>query len=494
MAVDEQPPGQLKAGAIGFFDALVIGINSTSPAYSLAAVIGAMTAAAGVYAPGILLASFVPMLLIASAFFYLNKVDQDCGTTFSWVTRAMGPWAGWLGGWAITMTGVLVIGSLADTGVAFGLRGVGLDDLADNMLVRQVLTVLLILGMTLMCVVGTEGSAKLQNLLIVLQVVFLLVFAAVALYRVYADTSSLDSIKPSLSWLNAFGAGGPALTAGLLLGVFAYWGWESAVNLTEETENSASAPGRAAIWSTVILLVTYLSVGIAIVAYAGTAFLAENAEEEEYIFPLLATEVLGSWDWIVYFAVATAAVASTQTTIIPASRTALSMARRKALPQRFGNVHARYKTPDVSTWWVAGIAIVWYLVINQISENAAFDSLTALGLLIAFYYSLTGIACAVYYRHHLLESAKNFLLIGVGPVVGSLLLVWLLFEAIRDQADPENSYSGVSWFGLGPPLVIGIVIFATGVVVMFVWRVVSPVFWNEQSSVVDPDVVHSEEF
>ena len=494
MAVDEQPPGQLKAGAIGFFDALVIGINSTSPAYSLAAVIGAMTAAAGVYAPGILLASFVPMLLIASAFFYLNKVDQDCGTTFSWVTRAMGPWAGWLGGWAITMTGVLVIGSLADTGVAFGLRGVGLDDLADNMLVRQVLTVLLILAMTYMCVVGTEGSAKLQNLLIVLQVVFLLIFAAVALYRVYADTSSLDSIRPSLSWLNAFGAGGPALTAGLLLGVFAYWGWESAVNLTEETENSASAPGRAAIWSTVILLVTYLSVGIAIVAYAGTAFLAENAEEEEYIFPLLATEVLGGWDWIVYFAVATAAVASTQTTIIPASRTALSMARRKALPQRLGHVHPRYKTPDVSTWWVAAIAIVWYLVINQISENAAFDSLTALGLLIAFYYSLTGIACAVYYRHHLLESAKNFVLIGLGPVVGSLLLIWLLFEAIRDQADPENSYSGVSWFGLGPPLVIGIVIFATGVVVMFVWRFASPLFWNERRSVVDPDVVHNEEF
>ena len=36
----------------------------------------------GVYAPGVLFASFVPMLLIASAFYYLNRVDQDCGTTF----------------------------------------------------------------------------------------------------------------------------------------------------------------------------------------------------------------------------------------------------------------------------------------------------------------------------------------------------------------------------------------------------------------------------
>jgi amino acid transporter len=46
------------------------------------------------------------------------------------------------------------------------------------------------------------------------------------------------------------------LVAGLLTGVFIYWGWESAVNLTEEVEDSASAPGRAAVLSTLILVVT----------------------------------------------------------------------------------------------------------------------------------------------------------------------------------------------------------------------------------------------
>ena len=52
--------------------------------------------------------------------------------------------------------------------------------------------------------------------------------------------------------------------------MFIYWGWESAVNLTEETTNSATAPGKAALLSTVILLVTYVAVGYAVVAYAGT--------------------------------------------------------------------------------------------------------------------------------------------------------------------------------------------------------------------------------
>ncbi len=89
MADTQAEPG-LKSDAIGFTDALVIGLASTSPAYSLAAVIGPIAALVGVYAPGVLVASFVPMALIATAFLYLNRVDQDCGTTFSWVTRAHG--------------------------------------------------------------------------------------------------------------------------------------------------------------------------------------------------------------------------------------------------------------------------------------------------------------------------------------------------------------------------------------------------------------------
>lgn len=147
----------------------------------------------------------------------------------------------------------------------------------------------------------------------------------------------------------------------------------------------------------------------------------------------------------------------------------------------------------MSTWWVAAIAIAWYLVVSQISENALFDSLTALSLLIAFYYALTGVACAVYYRRHLTESMRSFLLIGLGPVVGAGLLTWLLVRSVMDMSDPANSYSGTSWFGLGPPLVIGICISLVGVVIMVVLRFRTPSFWHERRGVVDPGLVHGKE-
>ena len=483
----------LKPGAIGFVSSMSIGLAATSPAYSLAAIIGPIVALVGVFAPGVMLASFVPMLLIASAFYFLNRADTDCGTTFSWVTRAMGPWFGWIGGWAIGMTGVLIVGSLAKVGVVYTLLAFGGDEAAETWYVVEPLTIALIVLMTAICVIGTELSARMQNVLLLAQTVALLVFSVVALTAAFNGTGEYESITPEWSWLNPFGAGGAALTGGLLLGVFAYWGWESAVNLNEETEGTSDTPGRAAIASTVILLLTYVVVAIAVVAYAGTDFLTENADEEEAVFATLADSAMGGWSWVLLLAVATSAISSTQTTIIPASRTALSMARRAALPKVVGRIHPRFRTPDVSTWGVAGIAIVWYLVVNTISENALFDSLTALSLLIAFYYALTGFACAIYFRRELLRSAKNFLLIGVGPVVGGLLLVWLLVESVIDMADPENSYSGQAWLGVGPPLVIGVFLFVLGVVVMIWWRFQGTRFWDERPSVAGDYGAHHHE-
>jgi amino acid transporter len=461
----------LKKGAIGFVDALVIGLASTAPAYSLAAVIGLVVLDAGVQAPAVLLASFVPMFFIAAAFYYMNRADQDCGTTFSWVTRAMGPYMGWMGGWAITMTGVLVVGSLADVAARYTFLFFGLDDLAAEKWAVIAFAVALIAIMTWVCVIGTEASARLQRVLIFGQVIGLLLFAVVALVKVYGGDAPAESIDPSLSWLNPFDVSSlSVLVAGMLTGVFIYWGWESAVNLTEETEDSVSAPGVAGVMSTVILLVTYISVTVAVVAYAGPALLEEFADDEG-IFSTLAADVLGSpLDKLVVLAILTSALASTQTTILPASRTILSMARADAMPAVLGKVHPRFFTPHVSTITIGVVATAWYVGVSAFSENFLFDTLTALALMIAFYYALTGIACVIYYRHELTKSVTNFLFIGVAPLIGALTLGYLFVKATIDFADPAESYTGSNLFGIGLPSVIGVGFLLLGFVLMLLWR------------------------
>jgi amino acid transporter len=180
--------------------------------------------------------------------------------------------------------------------------------------------------------------------------------------------------------------------------------------------------------------------------------------------------VLGTpWDKIVVIAVLTSAAASTQTTILPTARTSLSMARAKAMPERLGEIHPRYLTPHVSTILMGGFSIVWYVGLTIVSENILFDSIAALGLMIAFYYGLTGFACTWYYRRELVKSVKAFLLVGVAPTLGGIILTYVLVKSCIDLSKPENSESGDSWLGVGPPLVIGVGLMLFGVVLMFIW-------------------------
>ncbi len=107
-------------------------------------------------------------------------------------------------------------------------------------------------------------------------------------------------------------------------------------------------------------------------------------------------------------AVLTSAAASTQTTILPTARTALSMGAKGALPEFWARMHPRFLTPTNATIWMGILSIVWYIGLKLVSENVYYDALTALGLMIAFYYGLTGYASAIYYRKVLFRSVKDF--------------------------------------------------------------------------------------
>jgi amino acid transporter len=528
--------------SLGFFSTLTIGMNSTAPAYSLAAVLAGIVVATGLQAPASLIVSFIPMFLIAASFYYMNRADPDCGTTFTWVSRALGPWPGWIAGWAVCMTGVLVIGSLADVAALYTYGLFGLGGLADSVVAVTALAVVFIVLTTTLCVIGTDISANFQTILSGCQIGGLLLLAGVALFKAITGDIPVAPVEignmnvalsnPSieLNWFLPWDIPSTtALTAGLLIGVFIYWGWESSLSLNEENEDADSS-GRAGITATVLLVLTYLFIAVALIAYAGPAvFASANAQGiESQLFDDLALPILGSpLDKLVLIAVLTSALASTQTTILPGARTSLSMAFHGAIPKAFGQVSRRFFTPVFSTVAVAVLAILWYVPLNLFSQGSLYDSLQALSLLIAFYYSVNGLACFAFYRTEILRpgiwtalciglltfgslalaiggisdyydafgplsnliwlgfvaiglltvalfaGAKAFrpaLFIGFAPLAGALMLGFVLLRSILDLADPTTSESGSSWLGVTPALVMGVGFMLLGVILMFVWR------------------------
>jgi amino acid transporter len=480
-----QPPEGLKQNAIGYISNIVIGVASTAPGYSIAATLGFVVAIEGVglQAPAVMLVAFLPMFCIAYAYRYMNQADPDCGTTFSWATRGLGPSWGWLGGWAIVATDVIVMASLSQIAAIYTFLLFDWNAAADSHVAVMIAGVVWIVLMTLICYLGTELSARTQQWLLGIELATLTLFAIWAIAKVYISDPS-GSVHISASWFNPFEIGSfSALAAGVLLGTFIYWGWDSGVAVNEESEDKASGPGKAAVISTLLLLAIYLITSAAAQSYAGPQQLIDNADD---VLSALGSQVLPSpLDKLLIITVLTSASSSTQTTILPTARATLSMARQKAFPPSFGKIHPRYLTPSYSTIWMGVVSTVWFIAIQLLSpDHVLVDSVTALGFGIAFYYGITGIACIVFYRRELLNDFKTFFYAGVLPLFGALALFAIAGKAFFDYKNPDNTET--SFLGIGSPVVIGVGSLLVGVVVMFFARFRYREFFARKREVFDP--------
>lgn len=470
-SVDAGPPGPeadvdkgLARNAIGLISSTVIGIASTAPAYSLAVTLGLITAVAGVglKSPAIMIVSFVPMIFIAASYYYLNKVDPDCGTTFSWVTRAIGPRTGWVTGWVMVAADIIVMASLAQITGSYFFLLIGANGLAASTFWVTLAGVIFLILMCVVTALGIEISAKIQWFLLGFEYLMLIVFSVVALVKVYTSHVA-GAVHPAFSWFLPNMRGG-ALADGVLLALFIYWGWDTAVSVNEETEDKSRTPGVAAILSTLALLFIYVLATTAAQAFHGPGYLTKNAAD---VLSPLGDSVLGSGlNRLLIAVVLTSATASTLTTILPGARTTLSMAAHKAIPEIFARVNPRYKTPVWGTAIYGILSLVFYVGLTLLSANVLADSIAALGLTIAFYYGINGYAVPIFFRHQLLESWKKFLVLGLMPFLGGAALTWVFIASADQLWYPANSASGTSWFGIGPPFILGALFILSGVVVM----------------------------
>ncbi len=142
-------------------------------------------------------------------------------------------------------------------------------------------------------------------------------------------------------------AGSPALSAGLVLGVFFFWGWDTATNLNEESKNSTKTPGHAGIIAMFLLLLVF-----AMNIIAAQMLLPESAwnAHQSTILLYFAQQAAGHWaGYVMLIAVLSSTVATTQTTLLPSARITLSMARDRVFPQVFGTIQGKLKTPMVGT-------------------------------------------------------------------------------------------------------------------------------------------------
>lgn len=467
----ERPEGKgLAAGTLGLWGSTVIGLASTAPVYSLVATLGFVVLAVGAQAPIAFVIAFVPMLFIAFAYRELNREIPDCGTTFTWATKAFGPWVGWMGGWGVAVAGMVVLANLAQVAGIYFWSLFGDGSLAQNVPLVTATGVVFIALMTWVSWRGVEIGERIQNVLLAIQYVALAIFVVAALWQFFAGTAP-DPTPFDWSWFNPFAfESWHGFTQAVLLALFIYWGWDTCLALNEETKDPQRIPGRAALLTTILLLGTYVAVTVAAMMYAGlgeTGTGLGNAANSGDFFLAIKDGLLGPAGWVLMVAVLISAISSTQTTILPTARGTLAMAAYRALPARFKSVHPRFKTPSFSTLVMGIVAVVYYVGMTLISDNILQDSILSLGLAIAFYYAITGYACVWYYRRELLRSPRDFFLRGLLPLLGALMLTYAFVQSAIDMWSVD--YGNSVLLGIGGTFVVGIGALALGVVLMLIW-------------------------
>ncbi len=354
--------------------------------------------------------------------------------------------------------------------------------------------VIWIILMTAICYVGIEISANFQKALLGIELTMLLVLSIVALVKVGNGTAPVGHLVPSASWFNPFHnftfAG---FMVGFTLMLFIYWGWDTTVSVNEETKDSQTTPGRAAVLATVVLLATYALVVLATQSYAGIGTKGvglQNPNNEGDVLSVLGTSIFGHSGFanvlthLLLLMVLSSAAASTQTTILPTARTTLSMAVYKAIPGVFAKIHKKYLTPTVSTLAMGGVSIVLYVVMNYVTSGGSVivDSVSALGVMIAFYYGLTGFTCVWYYRATLTDSMRSLWIRGILPLLGALILwfcmiwsFWYYWNA--GNSDTRWLFPGTHRY-IGGVFTLDVGVLLLGIVLMYVYQAIRPAYFR----------------
>ncbi|MEU1184926.1 APC family permease [Streptomyces sp. NPDC005820] len=451
-------PKGLQANVLGTFDSIVMAVAGSAPAYSLAATTAVLVGTVGFAAPAALLYCAIPMFGIAWAFNYLGRLDVNAGASYSWVARALHPSLGFLSGWALVVSATIfmVAGSLPAGSMTLSLFA---PDLADNTALATAVGAAWFLVMLVVVLMGARLTVHAQMIMSGIELLILLGFATAAL----SHDNAVEHF--SWSWLGFSHFDGlQGFAAGALIAAFYYWGWDVTSNLSEETRNSRKTSGLAGLIGLAVVFVLFEVFTISVNMLLTADEIEANSAN---VLAVLGDRIWPGWGGkLLIVAVMLSTIATLETTLIQVTRSLFAMGRDRTMPAALGTSHRRYHTPWVALVAVGAVALALFVASNSLgSVGDILDSaVAAIGLQIAVYYGLAGLAVVVAYRKVLLKSRANFFFGGLWPLAGALFMFWILFESLG-ELDPTAIGIGIGALALG----------------------LVPMFWYRRSTYYRPD-------
>jgi amino acid transporter len=471
------PAESLERDAIGLTEVLFQSITHMAPAVATALSIGLATTLAGGITPLAVVFALVACLFTAYSMSQLAQHLSSAGGMYTYVTRGLGSFFGWLMAWAFTFAEPIVPAALFG---AFGFFGAAfITELTGFSQEYLWLALAVICGLVVWFLTyrGIEISTRTGVVLGVIEIGIFLVVSLLLLIN--ADSPVSTSV-----FIPADGNVQPAFQ-GMVFCILAFVGFEAAAPLGEETREPRRTIPRAIIMSCLLIGLFYV-----FCYYAATVYFGPDRMKAEFLgfnegnpWGGMANEILPTiGSLLVTFAIVNSCLANSNAGAIASTRSIFSLGRARLLPAALGTIHPAYQTPSVATHVQAaigiGLAVVLGLGFAGYPSGGPITTYgfigTSLGLLFAAMYIAVNVACIGFFlgeRRDSFNPLKHVLV----PVLGILAMIIGFLSALGGVTIPIINLT------IPPlpepynfaPTVVGIWML-TGLVLYFVLRAQSP--------------------
>jgi amino acid transporter len=309
-----------------------------------------------------------------------------------------------------------------------------------------------ILVMLVIAIIGIRITARTQVGMALIEYTILVGFAIVGLVAVIGHRHGTFAI--SKGWFSLSGIGGRgSLSAGFLVALFAYTGWDGTVYVNEEVRHRRTNPGKAAMLAVVFLAIVYTLTQVGLQGAVSPAKLqANSASALVYVAQALGG---GGWAKVMAFSLALSVIATTGVGIVLGARVIYGMASHRVLPPFLGNVNRRFSTPVAASLLVGLtlLGLTWAYLLSTSLANAFNDLIAVTSLLYAAFYILTALAAITYYWRRVFSNVLDGVILGVLPLAAAGFLGWILVKSLQ-AAPAAQIWSLVAIVGVGIVLML----------------------------------------
>lgn len=445
---------KLAKGSLGVFEAAVMGVAGTAPAFSVAVTTAAIVASVGVLSVGSVLYCGLIMFGIMLAFVHLSKITPHAGAAYAWVGHVFGPTWGFFTGWGLLVASIFFMVSATIPAATSTLILIAPDLVESTIWVTSVAAIWLTL-VTIVVSKGIKHASYAQMILTVIEtiVVFALIIAAFIQY------GGQPAHTPSIIWFSPFSFTPQLFATGALTAIFFYWGWDVTMNLSEETkageDGKPHQAAQGAFWAMVNLILFFIIMMIVVLIVLNDE---EIAQANTNVLYAIATKLFPTpWNYLAVLSTILSTVGTIETQILQFSRSMFAMARDEMLHPRYARIHPEWQTPWVATFviWFLGVLLLFCSSYMPSVKSILESSILAIGFQICFYMGLAGFACAWHYREKLASGAYNAISYVLWPLFAALFMVFIAVYSVP-TFDMLTNLMGIGGILVGfIPLLLG---------------------------------------